>query len=609
MPFLPSTSPSRKIFDPDLHFSTPVCKNNGITLRGQFYQLRIRVPAALTERLGRQEIRLSLRTRSRREALRLGLPLLDRIEKIFLEMRCESVTEQTVSYITQKFHDSLANQFTPSQRASMLVDLTPGQVDRSAVLYGKLHDNDREAVRTGNYAHIEQTLLRFADREGITINKESDNYHLLLQQSLMARMKVFEIKQQRALGSYTYDSILDIGLPHTTATPQISRLTIGELCDKYIAMKSNVDGAWDEHSTKPEVVRALKTFRELIGGDYVMASSINREPLNKYKTDLAMLPKQTLKKYAGKSATELLKMTIPKRDIISKRTLNLQLTWVKAMFEWACINDYITKNYAKGLPIKRAVQDKNSRDECDPYSIKEVQSIFTTLTYDANRPERWWGPLIAAHSCMRLNEVGQLLISDVTTINGVLCFKVDIETEDPADGRKKKKLKTIASKRNIPVHRVLLELGFAEFVKEQRRSGALRLFSKLPQSKRGSGVELGKWYGRTITANLFPARNRLKVFNSFRHSGTEQYTNMADLRDSMQQYLTGHMTGKLDFDRYGSAPMVTSLKVFVDRIDYSLDIEILKLKMKNPVFVRRGCPKGTKAVKSAVIVTVVSSSK
>ena len=63
---------------------------------------------------------------------------------------------------------------------------------------------------------------------------------------------------------------------------------------------------------------------------------------------------------------------------------------------------------------------------------------------------------------------------------------------------------------------------------------------------------------------------------------------MTDLRDSLQLYLTGHATGKQDFDRYGSDPMAPVLRQIVDRIDYGIDIEVLREKMGNPVFTFRG---------------------
>lgn len=148
---MPVLSPQKECLinstPPDLQSGHRLCDNRGIVLRGNFYQLRIRLPAAVAARIGRREVRLSLRTACRREALRRGLPLLDSLERIFDDIRRELVTEETVKDIIQKFHQYLLNAIPAGQRAGMLMTMPAADVDIAAERYRKLIDIDKTALR------------------------------------------------------------------------------------------------------------------------------------------------------------------------------------------------------------------------------------------------------------------------------------------------------------------------------------------------------------------------------------------------------------------------------------------------------------------------------
>lgn len=102
------------------------------------------------------------------------------------------------------------------------------------------------------------------------------------------------------------------------------------------------------------------------------------------------------------------------------------------------------------------------------------------------RRGRFWVPLIALFSGMRMNEICQLHAADIHRLDGVDCFFV---TEGPSDSDNGKRLKTAASERLIPIHPALIEMGFMTFVTERRATGAVRLFSELQKSSTGLGPD------------------------------------------------------------------------------------------------------------------------
>jgi hypothetical protein len=69
------------------HYEKITC----IVQRAGWYHLRVRLPAGLKSLAGRREVRQTLATADYREALRRGLPLLDRLENLFREMRAPMI--------------------------------------------------------------------------------------------------------------------------------------------------------------------------------------------------------------------------------------------------------------------------------------------------------------------------------------------------------------------------------------------------------------------------------------------------------------------------------------------------------------------------------------
>jgi integrase len=92
---------------------------------------------------------------------------------------------------------------------------------------------------------------------------------------------------------------------------------------------------------------------------------------------------------------------------------------------------------------------------------------------------RYWVPLIACCQGLRAEEVCQLTLVDVGMQSGVFSIHITVES-----GR----VKNEDSQRWVPVHKVLLDLGFAEYVESQRKQQqvpeAADMFVELGPGKR-----------------------------------------------------------------------------------------------------------------------------
>src|SRR5690606_19847117 len=71
-------------------------------------------------------------------------------------------------------------------------------------------------------------------------------------------------------------------------------------------------------------------------------------------------------------------------------------------------------------------------------------------------------------------------------------LRITEEGEEVEDVRRT--VKTGASRRCVPVHSKLLELGFAKYVEKQRKAGAQLLFSPFRPSRGKASGEAEKWF-------------------------------------------------------------------------------------------------------------------
>ena len=116
------------------------------------------------------------------------------------------------------------------------------------------------------------------------------------------------------------------------------------------------------------------------------------------------------------------------------------------------------------------------------------------------RRGRFWVPLLALWTGMRLGEICQLAVSDIVKKDGIYCIVTiwdeeddDMEHTDEEDYVRTQK--TYAAARLIPVHSKLVQMGFVGFVDQVRKSGHKRLFPEIkPDKKTGYlSARFSKW--------------------------------------------------------------------------------------------------------------------
>lgn len=257
---------------------------------------------------------------------------------------------------------------------------------------------------------------------------------------------------------------------------------------------------------------------------------------------------------------------------------------VKAFLRWAhkdgCIPD--GDRYARILPSKSRNSDGQGKRGYLPFTRVELRMLFESAEYRENGFQsgaQYWIPLLGLYTGARINELAQLNITDlVTTEEGIRCFQIS-DAPDEHDGtladrpapliHARKTIKTPAARRLMPIHPMLLSIGFDRYVAEVAASGSRRLFPGLTfEEKSGYGRSPSRHF-REYTQRLGLHVPRKKVFHSLRSTlnGALQKNGMPE---EWRCRLLGHATKSVNDRHYGGQTPLQIIAQELSRIDFGI---------------------------------------
>ncbi|MEM1144069.1 MAG: site-specific integrase, partial [Pseudomonadota bacterium] len=295
--------------------------------------------------------------------------------------------------------------------------------------------------------------------------------------------------------------------------------------------------------TETEKRDALQLLSELTGRKPL--SELTKQDAQKVKSALLKLPKHrnTNPRTRGKPLAEILTMADLER--MSSRTVNAYLGHMQSLFTWAVDNGYADSNVFNGLRIKASRRAQS--DGRQAFTAEQLQRMFAELTDPnsslVNKDMHRWVTLIGMFTGMRLNEIAQLEKSDIRSCDGVLCIDIN------EDGDDRKSLKNTASKRLVPVHDTLLELGIEAFVERRQSYSRSRLFHELTYSpQNGYGRNAGRWFNEQFVPKLEFGERGL-VFHCLRHTMVTRLA-QAGVDETVVKALLGHTQSGVTLNTY-----------------------------------------------------------
>ena len=327
--------------------------------------------------------------------------------------------------------------------------------------------------------------------------------------------------------------------------------TLGTLSKRYIE-EGKRGGTWREVSTH-EVERSLRDLFELMGDMPIAAFDVNQARL--LKDRLSRCPQYfgLRPEFKGKTLLQVVESGSTYKAVTAV-TVNNRLRKLSAFMNWCKTNGYIQDNPLVGLKMMTG-SAKEARLSFEQHDLTALLDLDALKTEARKHPWRYWIPLLGRYTGARLEELCQLRTEDFVEQQGILCIRID----DSSEGQN---LKNASSRRMLPVHPSLLELGLLRHVETARATGAHRLFPELEPVRGKLGHAVSKWFGRYKTKRGIT--DPKKTFHSFRHTLIDDLRD-AGVQDSLIKRIVGHEDSAVTFGVYGSR---TPLKAMQEALQH-----------------------------------------
>lgn len=362
---------------------------------------------------------------------------------------------------------------------------------------------------------MEKEALDLLKGAGIALAPGGKDFGRFCRRLLRAKQEVLRSEADRWDGKYTEDAAT-LGNGSTVPTPAV---TLPPSKPFY-----EVLATYCKENPRPIRTRAQ------VDAEYVrFMQGLPKGP----KTHIATISKADCRRY--------------KDDLLQVRKLSLaavikHLSILSAVFKWAAAQGFIPdgSNPVTGLsPNKRhAKKEAEGRAPRRPFTDAELLAVFGSEMFLSQReahPERYWLVLLCLFQLCRREEAGQLALKDIQIDDGIPFLNITDEGIDQA-------LKNPGSRRRVPLHPSVLDLGFLEYVERMKATGHARLFPQLQKGANGFSDPVGKFFSRLVTkAGLVdPAL----VLHSFQYGGIHKL-HAAGAVHHIVEVLAGHTTGSV----------------------------------------------------------------
>lgn len=493
------------------------------------YWFRRRVPRDLHGAIGRQEIKVSLQTSVTREAIQRCRTTANEVDKLFME--------------AEKWHegarrlDALANlralqaEFDDPDAVTQPIErwMIPTILTRyqEAMLAG--HELQCHAMLPDELSPAEAAdPVKRAEHE-----KAEDEVFATLEagtQELQEHLKLLE----RAKAYKRLSIIEDSAQAHLYGERLSSRATDPAVLEDYkfellrkeievikqlIRRQNGEDIPTPKAQTEPsEYVNnwgiMLETWKE------------SRLPRPKSYDEAARFLRQWQALHGELAPTEITQEHVEawvqqlKGEKLNLQTVKKKVAILRAVFATAIDEKVVSTRVNPFSLVKVKISKKHrmlAKDARHPFEMEQLNAVFRTPVYTAGqrpgkggREATFWMPLIAFTTGARLEEIGQLFVSDVCRRSGRLWIRF-------TDLEETQFLKNESAFREVPVHPLLLKIGFEAFVDTLREQGHERLFPRLRLNKyKQYTATFSTWFNEYLDDHV--TTDSRYTFHSFRHN-------------------------------------------------------------------------------------------
>lgn len=549
-------------------------KDARLQLRGSTWHVRVKVPEPLRAAglIHVREFRKSLQTGSLAEARRL-LPLeLVRINAEIAAARRRLSPSPAVT-LTRAEMDHLVRDWFHRKEKVYRSAKTPFEDDaerREAEednLYWEaaFERDDEDAAR--NCSRVVGELLAAS---GFAVTSETfskPEARYLYEQVRRAQMESTRRHLRRLRSDFSEhrgDALFQDVDADQPPTP-VQRVAQGPTLAKLIEAH-NAEPSRKTLSPKSRLKAAAqeRLFKEVIGPEKPV-TDIRRTDAAALVDLLLKLPPNATKRFPKLTSQEAAQAAAAAGiSPMTRMTARSYLSAFSSLMEFAVTRGWRMDNPAARLSV--GSDGVAAKDRRHPFNTDQLGRIFNAPLYrgcvedglgyarpgpQVIRRGRFWVPLISLFSGMRMNEICQLHVDDLTEMDGAHVILVQ------ADEDGIKRIKTAAGTRYVPIHPELKRSGLLAYHAEMRSTGEKRLFPELT-SARTSGYlsdNFSKWFANFLASA--GAKRPRTSFHSFRHTYRDALRE-ADISAERVRALGGWSSGRTE-DDYGSGLRASTL--------------------------------------------------
>jgi integrase len=415
--------------------------------------------------------------------------------------------------------------------------------------------------------HIHALSLRIAEKHRLAI-KPGDAYWIeFIDLVHRAETEHQRRRRDRARQVHTfrvYDRFFE-EIYDGAARPALPSETGNSLADVIDRFEKDPHRKHLTESAAKKYLIPLAALREIVG-DHTSISAITRSQCAETAELIARLPANYTKyrEFKDKTLREISEIAAASgRQLLARGTVEVYAHHLSAFFNFA-----IQKGLCETNPATRLTPKVDTTEgERLPFNILELNRLVSLLPdwCGKQRGGRFWLPLIALYSGMRLGEIIWLTQGDIQTVDGVMAFVLS-RSDD-------RSLKTKGSARTVPVHPSLVKLGLSSLVKKGLAENT-RLFGDLSGETQKQAVDhFQKRFSYWVKTHV-KVREGVS-FHSFRHTFRDA-TRDAELSIDAVRAIGGWSRGSGIEERYGQGAKISKLAEWIERVSFpGLDLSPL----------------------------------
>jgi integrase len=320
-----------------------------------------------------------------------------------------------------------------------------------------------------------------------------------------------------------------------------------------------------------EYRQSVVDFVDYVGD--ITIGEIQHDDLLNYRDAARKLPASMPRADRALSFTERLsKHGNGKGSRISPDTLKKRVGAVQALLSYAWAENILARNNGTGVKITGFKKGGRRRE---PFQEEALQNLFASRLF--LDPKNWktersvtdrtlyWIFLICLTTGARIEEVGQAKLADVKLSGKLLYIDIDDLAVEPGD-EVEKHIKTMESRRLVPIHDHLRSLGFESYIEALAAHGHRQLFPDLKPNVFGDLTQEASRLANRYIDNHATADTRV-AFHSLRH-GFKDLALEAGITDRIIDQICGHAPTSVG-GRYGRGIRLPALHRELHRVDWS----------------------------------------